>query len=81
MMVIIGRATDCDIVLDHNTVSRRHAVLIRSHHGWTIEDLGSTNGTAVNGVRIRDRRSVRVGDVLQFGATARRLGRDGLCDD
>jgi two-component system response regulator AtoC len=44
--VVIGRAEDCDVVLDHQHFSRRHAVLRRSP-GWSITDLGSTNGTRV----------------------------------
>jgi len=45
----IGRSSACDIVLPHESVSRRHARLIESEKGFVIEDLGSSNGTFVNG--------------------------------
>ena len=44
--MVIGRAEDCDVVVDHPNFSRRHAVLRRTPH-WSIMDLGSTNGTRV----------------------------------
>jgi pSer/pThr/pTyr-binding forkhead associated (FHA) protein len=62
----IGRSPDCDIFLDDVTVSRRHAVLERSEHGFTIEDQGSLNGTFVNRRRI-ERVELADGDELQIG--------------
>ncbi|MBS0537648.1 MAG: adenylate/guanylate cyclase domain-containing protein [Proteobacteria bacterium] len=73
--MMIGRAADqCDLVLPHGTVSRRHARLVLGTAGVEIEDEDSTNGTSVNGVALRagtpavvrpgDR--VRIGDV-EFG--------------
>jgi len=53
--VIVGRAPDCDCVLAHDSVSRRHARIRRSHEGgWSIEDLGSKNGIRVDGNRVTD---------------------------
>ncbi len=49
----IGRSRDCDIVLDDVGISRRHAEIRPGPDGWTVEDLGSTNGVLVNGLRVR----------------------------
>ncbi|SDP38568.1 DNA-binding transcriptional activator of the SARP family [Pedococcus dokdonensis] len=46
---VVGRHPDCEIVLDHRDVSRTHARIAATSRGHSIEDLGSTNGTAVNG--------------------------------
>src|SRR3954466_13186939 len=45
----LGRSRDCGVALDDASVSRRHAEIRPGPHGWTIADLGSTNGTRVNG--------------------------------
>ena len=52
--IIMGRAPECDIELADATVSRRHAEVVRDGDAWFIRDLGSSNGTKVNGDR-RDR--------------------------
>jgi hypothetical protein len=62
----IGRDDDCDLVLDDATVSRRHALLRRTPEGWALRDLGSTNGTRVNGWRV-DQTALRPGDELTLG--------------
>jgi pSer/pThr/pTyr-binding forkhead associated (FHA) protein len=64
----IGRARDCDFVIDEPTVSRHHAVLRRTPEGWAICDIGSTNGTRVNGWRV-DEAALRVGDELTIGVS------------
>src|SRR6202012_2688957 len=46
--VVIGRGGDCDIQVDRDSVSRRHAKVTRAGVGWKVEDLGSTNGSYVN---------------------------------
>ena len=51
------------------TLSRLHAVLERYEAGWCVRDLGSRNGTFVNGQRIWSERSLRPGDELRVGAT------------
>ncbi|MEI8127093.1 MAG: DUF3662 and FHA domain-containing protein [Actinomycetota bacterium] len=50
--LIIGRANDCDVIVADKNVSRRHAEVWRTSEGVAIKDLGSTNGTIVNGHRI-----------------------------
>ena len=62
----IGRSPECDIFLDDVTVSRRHAVVARGNDGFTIEDLGSLNGTFLNRSRI-ERDSLENGDEVQIG--------------
>ncbi len=65
----IGRARDCNLVLDENGVSRLHARLDFTHEQVTITDLGSTNGTYVNRQRIEPHkpRLLRSGDVINLG--------------
>jgi hypothetical protein len=63
----LGRSQDCDVVMGEETVSRLHAELLHGEDDeWTIRDLGSTNGTWLNGARIREARVFR-GDVLRLG--------------
>lgn len=66
--MVIGRC-DADIVLSGTDVSRRHARLVMSDAKLVIEDLGSSNGTYVNGTRITDRTRIEVGDHIQLGST------------
>jgi hypothetical protein len=64
----IGRDPNCDLVIPDISVSRWHAGLARSAGGWLLTDLGSTNGTRLNGWRVRDAVPVRCGDRVSFGA-------------
>ena len=64
----IGRTRDCDLCLADLSVSRRHAELVRGVGGWLLSDLGSHNGTRLNGWLVRETVPVRAGDRLEFGS-------------
>jgi hypothetical protein len=64
--VMAGRSGDSDVFLDDITVSRRHAELTKSGEAWRIVDVGSLNGTYVNGKRV-DAAALTNGDELQIG--------------
>jgi predicted component of type VI protein secretion system len=64
----VGRNATCQLSLDDPLVSRRHALLIVTDDGVTIEDLGSRNGVLVNGKRIAGRVGLAVGDRILIGA-------------
>ena len=66
---VIGRSRDCEIVLEDTGVSRHHAELRPAGDGWTIADLGSTNGVLVNGRAIRGAQPISSGDLLELGST------------
>jgi hypothetical protein len=63
----IGRDASCDLAIADMTVSRQHATLERTPDGWLLSDLESTNGTRVNGWRVRGKVTVRPGDLISFG--------------
>lgn len=63
----IGRDPDCEIFFNHADVSRRHARFIVEAGAVTVEDLGSKNGTCVNGRRITKPKRLVNGDTLTFG--------------
>jgi FHA domain-containing protein/uncharacterized protein DUF1707 len=65
--IVVGRAPGCDFVLTDLTVSRFHAELKRDDEGWLLSDLGSMNGTRVNGWRLTGPARVRAGDEVGFG--------------
>lgn len=65
--VIIGRGSDCDIVLPERQVSRHHVRIERDDGGYLLHDLGSKNGTYVNGQEVRDRPyRLQDGDEMQI---------------
>ena len=75
--LVVGRDPKADIVLDTPNVSRLHARLERVEDGFLVEDLGSTNGTWVNGERIKGPTLVKPGDDLRFGPQRLNLTSDG----
>ena len=52
-MTLVGRKEDCDLRLDHKSISKVHCVLVKTDGLLLLRDLGSTNGTRVNGTRVR----------------------------
>ncbi len=67
----IGRGPSCDLVVDHRSVSRLHAKLHVDDDGFSIEDLGSSNGTRVQGEQVASggRVVIMFGDVVEIGET------------
>ncbi len=64
---VLGREPTVDYPIDDPTVSRRHAEVLRAADGWRIRDLGSANGTELNGARLIGDRLLREGDVVGLG--------------
>ncbi len=65
--IIVGRSTTCDIVIVEPEMSREHFRLLLTGQGYHIEDLGSTNGTFVNGEGLQDTRRLYANDLIQVG--------------
>jgi serine phosphatase RsbU (regulator of sigma subunit) len=62
--VVLGRAHDCDLILPDVLLSRRHAEIFRGPVGFTLRDLGSLNGTRLNGLRVQREEPLRDGDEI-----------------
>ncbi|NDB41513.1 MAG: FHA domain-containing protein [Actinobacteria bacterium] len=69
----IGRQASCRVVFNDSNVSREHAQLRRTAEGWKILDLGSTNGTKINGLKISEEQLLVNGDDLSFGTSGARF--------
>jgi predicted component of type VI protein secretion system len=78
--VFIGRDVGNDIVINDAEISRRHARLAIQAGGYILEDMGSTNGTAVNGERLTSRHVMREGEIISFGEHVA-LVFESLADD
>jgi pSer/pThr/pTyr-binding forkhead associated (FHA) protein len=52
-VVVVGRKEECDLRIEHKSVSKMHCVLVKTDGLLLLRDLGSTNGTRVNGIRVR----------------------------
>jgi hypothetical protein len=66
---VIGRSRDCEIVLDDAGVSRHHLEIRPAGDGWTVTDLGSTNGVRLNGHAIEGACPLQLGDRVELGST------------
>jgi hypothetical protein len=65
----IGRSRQCDVVLDDPNVSRRHADVRPRGGAWVLNDLGSTNGSVLNGRRIEHPEVIQPGDEIEIGTS------------
>ena len=70
--LVIGRMPECDVPLSDPNVSRRHAEVRRQGTGFVVVDLGSTNGTRVNGAQVKER-LLNNGDEITVGASKLRF--------
>ncbi len=71
--VTLGRSRQCDVVLSDPNVSRQHAELRPRGGSWVLTDLGSTNGSRINGHTVERSEVVRPGDEIELGATILRF--------
>jgi pSer/pThr/pTyr-binding forkhead associated (FHA) protein len=67
--VTIGRSRQSDIVVDDPNVSRRHAEIRPRGGSWVLTDLGSTNGSILNGRRIQGPEVLKPGDMIEIGTS------------
>jgi len=67
--VSIGRASDCTIPIKDRYLSRKHAEIVAQDGGWYVKDLGSANGTYLNGTRVERDSPLRTGDRIRLGDT------------
>jgi hypothetical protein len=67
--VTLGRSRECDIVLQDPNVSRKHAEVRPRGGSWVVADLGSTNGSRLNGHSIQGSEVVKPGDQIEVGST------------
>jgi pSer/pThr/pTyr-binding forkhead associated (FHA) protein len=72
---IVGRDSAASVFLDAGSVSRRHARLVLEEESGMLEDLGSKNGTWVNGVQVTSVTPIHDGDEIRFGSVNARLRR------
>ena len=74
--VVVGRSRECDVRVDDGNVSRRHFEIVHeSPATWVVVDLGSTNGTEVNGSKVERRTALDDGDRITVGSTELVFGR------
>ena len=67
--VTIGRLPECTISINDSNISRNHAEVKPGPTAYVVADLGSTNGTMVNGIRIVGEQRLSDGDIISFGST------------
>lgn len=73
--IVIGRSRSCDVRLREDTVSRLHAAFVWRDVQLVLEDVGSSNGTFLNGARVLEPQEVAAGDVIRFGSLRGNLER------
>lgn len=67
--IVIGRDLDCDVVIKDVKASRKHCKLVRGKEGFVLEDLGSKNGTYVDGKKISSPTAIRPDQAFKIGDT------------
>ncbi len=67
MQLLIGRSPDCDLVIQDTSVSKHHAQVRWDGKAAVLEELGSSNGTFINNLKMKDRWTLRDGDQVSFG--------------
>ncbi len=67
--IVLGRSRQCDVVLDDPNVSRQHAEIRPRGGSWVLSDLGSTNGSSLNGRRIDNPEVLKRGDQVELGTS------------
>jgi hypothetical protein len=75
---VIGRAPSCDCLVPDDCVSRHHAEIWRDGERWLLRDVGSQNGTRVNGTLVTEPVEVRPGDRVNLGGVPYRLSRSRM---
>lgn len=71
--LVIGRSADNPVSIPDTSVSRKHALVRKTAEGWAVSDLGSGNGTMLNGEAIADETQLNEGDVITLGDTELRF--------
>ncbi|MBM4115602.1 MAG: FHA domain-containing protein, partial [Phycisphaerae bacterium] len=76
---VLGRGSDCSLVIDHPAVSRRHARIEAVAGTWTVRDLSSRHGTKVDGASLSPNEPIqlRAGSRIDLGPVALRVERGG----
>ena len=67
-ILTIGRGSECNVVINDVSISRRHAQVLRQANGNYVQDLGSRNGTKVNGEPLHEPRLLQTGDIVCVGS-------------
>ena len=71
--VTLGRSRQCDVMVDDPNVSRSHAEIRPRGGSWVLTDLGSTNGSRLNGGRVEGTEVLKPGDEIELGTTVLRF--------
>jgi pSer/pThr/pTyr-binding forkhead associated (FHA) protein len=66
-VITLGRGSECDVVINDVSISRRHAQVLRQANGYFVQDLESRNGTTVNGEPLHEPRLLHIGDIICVG--------------
>ncbi len=65
--MVMGRGSKANIRIKHPKLSRKHIEFIPKEAGWRVKDLGSTNGSKLNGAEITESQNIRIGDRIRIG--------------